>query len=778
MDDTLYKNLTNSTQELVNMTQLLSKISNEINKMSNAIKELGNYSINDALGDFANIVTIVSGYNSLVKVLNTVQSTISSCIPILSNFIGIISNVVPFLGVATAIVGVVTVIGSLIGSTDEATNKTDKYIEKLNKKREALHENTEEMKKNSEAIIENAKSIQNDYSFTLSQVDELVKLTGKDGYATNLEKAKYLVEQINDVLPDSVSITEDEKIAWQDNTKAAKENGEVIKEGIKELERRKIAQSFEKDATEAIKNRTKYEAELISAQNAREVAQNKVTKAENLYYEELDKGGPNVEKYKRDLDEANKKLTEQNGFLYDAQSQFAANEKIINMCSYSYEALDGNIDATAKLHAEMYTTVGNRGTSTWNSLGDALVDLDRQYDEHIKNGKTKSSEEIELNIKTTDLIKQQCFDKAAAYDKSFDEMMSTLNEKGVTLTAEESKEWEKQYNSYQQNIKNKEELQKLGFENMLTILDENGVALDIKNKEILNQELLNWMGNAKSKEEIQALNMETLLLNLEAAGVKLNDTQKALLIKGGEDWKTQAIEKEEVLDTSISTINKYLLDGLTNMNFETSSKAIELINILKDGGIEGGSELCQKLAKSLEDNGGKVTDETMEIITQILDLVKNNKPVSEINILGKSPQEIADIISTMQDNVGNLNLPIKFKLLTNPSELIGKNINLGIGNFRAAGGFVDTGELFVAREAGPELVGRINGKTAVANNDQIVSGISSGVYNAMIGAMSKGNRNNTTVTAIFQVDGKQVAKQVINAHNKEVIQTGRSPLLI
>ena len=89
-----------------------------------------------------------------------------------------------------------------------------------------------------------------------------------------------------------------------------------------------------------------------------------------------------------------------------------------------------------------------------------------------------------------------------------------------------------------------------------------------------------------------------------------------------------------------------------------------------------------------------------------------------------------------------------------------------------------TGEMFIAREAGPELVGRINGKTAVANNDQIISGISSGVYNAMIGALGSSHRANTTVTAIFQVDGKQVAKQVIQAHNKEVIQTGRSPLLV
>ena len=56
----------------------------------------------------------------------------------------------------------------------------------------------------------------------------------------------------------------------------------------------------------------------------------------------------------------------------------------------------------------------------------------------------------------------------------------------------------------------------------------------------------------------------------------------------------------------------------------------------------------------------------------------------------------------------------------------------------ADGGYPDVGQMFIAREAGPELVGTMGGKTAVANNDQIVSGISSGVYQAVIQALRDG----------------------------------------
>lgn len=45
----------------------------------------------------------------------------------------------------------------------------------------------------------------------------------------------------------------------------------------------------------------------------------------------------------------------------------------------------------------------------------------------------------------------------------------------------------------------------------------------------------------------------------------------------------------------------------------------------------------------------------------------------------------------------------------------------------ASGGFVDEGQLFIAREAGAEMVGSMGGRTAVANNDQIVAGITAGV---------------------------------------------------
>lgn len=56
--------------------------------------------------------------------------------------------------------------------------------------------------------------------------------------------------------------------------------------------------------------------------------------------------------------------------------------------------------------------------------------------------------------------------------------------------------------------------------------------------------------------------------------------------------------------------------------------------------------------------------------------------------------------------------------------------------YMADGGFVDEGQLFIARESGAEMVGAMGRRTAVANNDQIVEGISAGVSVANDGVIA------------------------------------------
>ena len=96
----------------------------------------------------------------------------------------------------------------------------------------------------------------------------------------------------------------------------------------------------------------------------------------------------------------------------------------------------------------------------------------------------------------------------------------------------------------------------------------------------------------------------------------------------------------------------------------------------------------------------------------------------------------------------------------------------------AAGGFPDEGQLFIARESGAEMVGSIRGKTAVANNDQIVESVSSGVYRAVKEAIGDNGSSNGNVTIVVQMDGKEMFRQIVKQNNDVVRQTGVSPLKV
>ena len=89
----------------------------------------------------------------------------------------------------------------------------------------------------------------------------------------------------------------------------------------------------------------------------------------------------------------------------------------------------------------------------------------------------------------------------------------------------------------------------------------------------------------------------------------------------------------------------------------------------------------------------------------------------------------------------------------------------------ASGGLVDTGELFIAREAGPELVGTIGGRTAVANNDQIVQGITEGVYEAVVSAMA-GVGGGSDQPVYIYLDGKKIAESTTKYQRQYARATG------
>ena len=134
----------------------------------------------------------------------------------------------------------------------------------------------------------------------------------------------------------------------------------------------------------------------------------------------------------------------------------------------------------------------------------------------------------------------------------------------------------------------------------------------------------------------------------------------------------------------------------------------------------------------------------------------------QMSSLGQSSLEVHSTGDTLSFVARVANIISKIARLANPSRGFG---NALAGMFMAEGGFPGEGQLFVAREAGPELVGSIGNRTAVANNDQIVQGIRAGVYEAVVSAMSLTGGGSDTPVNIY-MDGKLIAKSTTKYQNQ------------
>ena len=251
------------------------------------------------------------------------------------------------------------------------------------------------------------------------------------------------------------------------------------------------------------------------------------------------------------------------------------------------------------------------------------------------------------------------------------------------------------------------------------------------------------------------------------------------------------------------------IKGIDKSVIEASSTAAKSIveiarNIPNEGGVASwfagdngidkfGSKLPQfgKDFKSYYDSIKGIATSSLNGVTtglnNLVNFAKRVKTDVDSNAIDKFSESLKKLANAMGKLPTQKNIGLSVEYSTWVSEEKKKVYKaLGLSGWPslnwyayANGGFPDVGQMFVAREAGPELVGSIGRKTAVANNDQIISGIESGVYRAMVAANSSNNGGGTqTIRIINEIDGDVVGEKVIKYHNSKVMQTGASPLLV
>ena len=282
------------------------------------------------------------------------------------------------------------------------------------------------------------------------------------------------------------------------------------------------------------------------------------------------------------------------------------------------------------------------------------------------------------------------------------------------------------------------------------------------------------------------------------------------LVKVGNQLKDE-------LHPCLADVKKILPPLTTNMEEYTSFMtgfADKVVEFTKASAITGFASAIDKvvgfftgdpikrLSKEVKDQGDKMST-LVERLTEVNPIIKDaDRLMNEFNgamaglkaatgIDGNSPGTIGYTISvgvklaksgwtSVKKWLGDLDFKLNFTMPNIKVNWSSKTKNGFTIDYPssfstyARGGFPTEGEMFIAREAGPELVGSIGNRSAVVNNDQIVSAVSQGVYQAVVQAMSQAGGDQTVEA---KVNDKVLFEVVVNRARQETVRRGYNPLL-
>lgn len=312
-----------------------------------------------------------------------------------------------------------------------------------------------------------------------------------------------------------------------------------------------------------------------------------------------------------------------------------------------------------------------------------------------------------------------------------------------------------------------------GLNDLNAKCDENGKVWQTLSKteqEASKQARIQLLSDLAQKAFSQGKTYEQMLSTAKSKGAELTQADKAELKKQYDNLKKQSEDIKAVKNTQNNTLLAMLDKYGIDKNSKDAKRYQKELKDAQKNGTEQGQQYIDKLAKKINDGTLKVSNEASKVGKQSKEKFESHK--ADFKVDTKSAD---NILSRFMRSIPSFK-DMKLNLKTDKKKFRIGDFGFDIGLF-ARGGFPDSGQMFIAREAGPELVGRIGRRTAVANNDQIVQGIASAVRSAMAGANNPNGGGTTRITVQNVLNGRAIGESVIEYHNGKVKQTGHSPLL-
>lgn len=268
----------------------------------------------------------------------------------------------------------------------------------------------------------------------------------------------------------------------------------------------------------------------------------------------------------------------------------------------------------------------------------------------------------------------------------------------------------------------------------------------------------------KDKKEIQEQYSEAVEKSAEATK-KMDEFLEKMSKQTGKSRE----ELEKLYNSSWSLANRMRYGLIWNIDeYERLAKEISNTNdIIKETKTiyENNEQTIANYEKALEKSYQSSYDEAIKFLDGTEKAIKNTNLTATIKVAADTRsaksalQNLIKSTGLTTDAINNMFKPISSGLDYN---------KLKAGQY-ASGGLPATGQLFVANERGPELVGQIGGQSFVANQNQMMS-----LLDKKIGNASSGINN---ATFVIQVGDDVVAKKVLS-NLQDIAKNNGKPITI
>ena len=283
-----------------------------------------------------------------------------------------------------------------------------------------------------------------------------------------------------------------------------------------------------------------------------------------------------------------------------------------------------------------------------------------------------------------------------------------------------------------------------------------------------------WLENAKmeARETVSDVLQKVFSEHVQASGVVQEiEKWKSAWESGWDTWAKYGgdlFAPANVANQFNAVIEEALQSTMTKKDWAAFLQAQEILGLTGWDLLE--DDIREQLVSALRQAVG---DEHAESVLKELGISDTLPAMDEVQeVLDKTAITLpapdnTELTSVLNNTLGSVTSTVD-SIIAQFSRLKGLSFGFSGGMFggrlnvavpaAAEGGMFTTGQMFIAREAGPELVGRMGNKSAVVNNDQIVQGIAGGV------AAANANQERTLseiASALKRIERKEFSATVV-----------------